>query len=287
MQQGELNLLALLKAPDYVRGDQLLSFGDNEEEAVKRAIKWAWLNRRVKMTQRLAAEHTGIKPPHFANILNGRKYLPPHKINAFEWIVGNRAVSMTIERFRKIREEDPGLDPARRSAIGSNGSSGSLEKDAKHPEKKKLLKVPYYVDGGRRHGEGHEKDRRRLAVYEAALKAAPAAGLEVGNGGIGFAFLPGDGLIGIDLDGMIDGDGEIRERAVRDHQGLRQLHRVLAVGQGRAHLRRRRERDQQVRTTSASRSSAAAVLHRHRQALQRHAGPRCARSRPCSPGCTR
>jgi hypothetical protein len=90
-----------------------------------------------------------------------------------------------------------------------------LEKDAKHPEKKKLLKVPYYVDGGRRVGaQGDEKDRRRLAVYDAALKSAPAAGLEVGNGGIGFAFLKGDGLIGIDLDNVTDGDGVIAEGAV-------------------------------------------------------------------------
>jgi hypothetical protein len=50
-----------------------------------------------------------------------------------------------------------------------------LEKDPKRPEKKKLLKVPYYVDGGRRYGEqGNERDRRRLAVHAAALKAAPA-----------------------------------------------------------------------------------------------------------------
>lgn len=90
-----------------------------------------------------------------------------------------------------------------------------LEKDPKRPEKKKLLKVPYYVDGGRRYGEqGSEKDRRRLAQHAAAIKAAPAPGLELGNGGIGLAFLPDDGLIGIDLDHAIDGDGVISDRAV-------------------------------------------------------------------------
>jgi hypothetical protein len=92
-----------------------------------------------------------------------------------------------------------------------------LEKDPKRPEKKKLLKVPYYVDNGRRYGDqGSDRDRRRLAVHEAALKAAPVPGLEVGNGGIGFAFLPGDGLIGIDLDNALEAnaDGEILPKAL-------------------------------------------------------------------------
>lgn len=118
--QGELNLLALLKAPALVREDVLRTFGDDEERAVKAALKWAWLNRRVKMTQRSAAEHIGVKAPHFANILNGRKYLPPHKLNAFEWIVGNRAVSLTIERFRELRATESALELAR-AIVGSAG----------------------------------------------------------------------------------------------------------------------------------------------------------------------
>lgn len=111
--QNELKLLGLLRGPDLVRADVLLSFGDNEELAVKAAIKWAWNNRRVKMDQRVAAAHTGIRAPHFSNILNGKKHLPPFKINSFEWAVGNRAVSLTIERFRKVREEESALHLAR------------------------------------------------------------------------------------------------------------------------------------------------------------------------------
>lgn len=103
----------LLKSPDLVRADVLSSFGDAEEHAVKAAIQWAWHNRRVKMDQRLAADHCGIRAPHFSNILNGKKHLPPYKINAFEWIVGNRAVSLTIERFRRMREEESALELAR------------------------------------------------------------------------------------------------------------------------------------------------------------------------------
>lgn len=116
--QTELNLLSLLKGPDLVRADVLRTFGDIEEQAVNFAIRWAWDHRRVKMTQRLAAEHIGIRPPHFSNILNRRKYLPPHKLNAFEWIVGNRAVSLTIERFRTVREEESALELARAIVAG-------------------------------------------------------------------------------------------------------------------------------------------------------------------------
>lgn len=78
----------------------------------------------------------------------------------------------------------------------------------------KLVKMPYYAGGSRRVGkQGDEKDRARLVGYDAALAVAPKAGTEVGCGGVGFAFLPGDGLIGIDLDAMIDPEtGEISER---------------------------------------------------------------------------
>jgi hypothetical protein len=122
--QGELNLLSLLKAPDPVRADILAAFGDVEERAVREAITWAWHHRRVRnMTQRSAAEHIGVKAPHFANILNGKKYLPPHKLNAFEWIVGNRALSMTLERFREIRAREAALELAT-AIVASGGGRG-------------------------------------------------------------------------------------------------------------------------------------------------------------------
>jgi hypothetical protein len=104
---SELPLLAILRAPDPIREDILRTFGDEEEAATEFAIRWAWDNRRVKsMTQATAAERIGVAASHFCNILAGKKYLPPHKINAYEQTVGNRAVSMTIERFRQIRERE-------------------------------------------------------------------------------------------------------------------------------------------------------------------------------------
>lgn len=77
---------------------------------------------------------------------------------------------------------------------------------------KKPRKVPYYTNGSRRTGaQGSDADRAALVDFDTAMAA-----LTAGKGkytGLGFAFLPGDGLIGIDLDGMIDGDaGEVSER---------------------------------------------------------------------------
>lgn len=73
--------------------------------------------------------------------------------------------------------------------------------EAHEDQGKKPRKMPYYVDGGRRVGkQGDDKDRQRLATFDEAVKAAPAAG----KGGIGFAFLPDDGLAGIDLDGALE-----------------------------------------------------------------------------------
>jgi hypothetical protein len=102
---AELPLLAALRAPDPIREDILRTFGDEEEGAVEFAIKWAWDHRRVQgLSQAVAARYLGIAPSHMCNILAAKKYLPPHKINLFEQLVGNRAVSMTIERFRQIHE---------------------------------------------------------------------------------------------------------------------------------------------------------------------------------------
>lgn len=65
---------------------------------------------------------------------------------------------------------------------------------------KKPRKVPYYVNGSRRFGkQGDAEDRAKLAAYDDAKAAA-----EYGFDGLGFAFLPGDGLIGIDIDSNAD-----------------------------------------------------------------------------------
>ncbi len=77
------------------------------------------------------------------------------------------------------------------------------------------LKVPYYVGGGRRAGDqGGDRDRQRLAtlpVIRAAFERKQ--GQPDAWSGIGFGFLPGDGLIGIDLDKQVDpATGEMSER---------------------------------------------------------------------------
>ena len=75
----------------------------------------------------------------------------------------------------------------------------------------KPRKVPYYANGARRTGQqGSDDDRARLVPFEHAYRAVDAGKFS----GLGFAFLPGDGLIGIDLDNVIDPEtGEVQERA--------------------------------------------------------------------------
>lgn len=79
-----------------------------------------------------------------------------------------------------------------------------------HSGEKKPRKIPYYTNGRRRTGEqGAPDDRAALVSYDAAIMAT----VDGDYPGVGFAFLPGDGLIGIDLDGMLDSEtGEINER---------------------------------------------------------------------------
>ena len=80
------------------------------------------------------------------------------------------------------------------------------------PGDKKPRKVPYYRNGRRRMGtQGSQEDRAALVLLDEVVRAwrdKPERW-----SGVGFAFLPGDGLIGIDLDGMIDpASGEISDR---------------------------------------------------------------------------
>jgi|GEM_PF-1262096 len=80
------------------------------------------------------------------------------------------------------------------------------------PGDKKPRKVPYYANGHRRTGtQGSEADRAALVDFETALAVMSKGGYA----GIGFAFLPADGLIGIDLDHMRDAEtGALSDRAL-------------------------------------------------------------------------
>ena len=73
-------------------------------------------------------------------------------------------------------------------------------------------KIPYYVLGGRRTGDqGSDKDRARLATLAVVRRAYERGGWT----GVGFAFLPDDGLVGIDIDGAIDAaSGEVASRCM-------------------------------------------------------------------------
>lgn len=81
------------------------------------------------------------------------------------------------------------------------------------PGAKKPAKMPYYASGKRRTGQqGSAADRAALVAFDDAVVAMTS----IKATGIGFAFLPGDGLIGIDLDKMVDLEtGELAPRAQR------------------------------------------------------------------------
>lgn len=105
---------------------------------------------------------------------------------------------------------------------------------AKFDGDKKPRKLPCYVNGNMRgwpHGrppkkdgkvtptpeqpnvdQGHELDRQHLVGFDGALSALRCGKWD----GVGFAFLPGDGLIGIDIDHAIDPEtGEVSDRCAQ------------------------------------------------------------------------
>ncbi len=70
----------------------------------------------------------------------------------------------------------------------------------------KPRKVPYWVDGTRRHGEqGGPVDRARLSTFFAAREAAARMGYD----GVGFAPLPDFGYTFLDFDNCVDVAGNM------------------------------------------------------------------------------
>lgn len=104
---NQLALLSEIKKPSQIDDAVVLSFGEDEDCAVKSAILYCWNHRRIqRMSQRRAAELCGMSASHFSNILNGDKYLPPQKINQFEWLTGSTCITQTLHRFAKVRERE-------------------------------------------------------------------------------------------------------------------------------------------------------------------------------------
>lgn len=70
----------------------------------------------------------------------------------------------------------------------------------------KPRKVPYYVNGTRRHGmQGSPQDRANLATFETARAAA----IKYGFDGVGLAMLPDWGITALDFDKCIDANGKL------------------------------------------------------------------------------
>lgn len=91
-------------------------------------------------------------------------------------------------------------------------------------------KIPYYVMGGRRTGgQGDDRDRQRLATLAVVRRAYERGGWS----GVGFAFLPDDGLIGIDIDGAIDpATGAVTERCAAIIKACASFTEVSPSGKG-------------------------------------------------------
>mgnify|MGYP003599390586 CR=1 FL=1 len=76
------------------------------------------------------------------------------------------------------------------------------------PNKAKPDKVPFYVTGAPRSGtQGTTTDRSQLATYHQALRSCKDGGFS----GVGFAILPGDGVVALDFDNCVK-DGTIDPR---------------------------------------------------------------------------
>lgn len=97
------------------------------------------------------------------------------------------------------------------------------------------LKVPYYAMGGRRTGDqGSDRDRMRLATMEVVRRAFERKqGHADAWSGVGFGFLPGDGLIGIDLDKMVDAStGAMSDRCSKIIQAFHTYTELSPSGTG-------------------------------------------------------
>ena len=80
-----------------------------------------------------------------------------------------------------------------------------LEPDANNPNGKPL-KVPYYADGGKRHGkQGGIEDRGRMTTFAAARDAAARRGFT----GVGLALMPEFGITALDFDNCVDAQGKL------------------------------------------------------------------------------
>ena len=98
------------------------------------------------------------------------------------------------------------------------------------PSPKKPLKVPHWTTGAQRGGtQGSDIDRSKLVTLPEARRCYAKGGYS----GIGFAFLPGDGLIGIDIDGAIDPEtGEVSERLMSIIQAVDSYTEKSVSGKG-------------------------------------------------------
>ena len=92
-----LPMLTRIDGPSMVKPDDIAHLA-----SYRAVVRWAWANRkRRNMTLRLLAEELGSYPSHITDYVNGddapsRKSLPAEKLAAFDFAVGNTAVSQWL-----------------------------------------------------------------------------------------------------------------------------------------------------------------------------------------------
>lgn len=92
-----LPMLTRIDGPAMVQPHEL-----DQLHSYRQAVRWAWMQRkRSQMTMRALAEELGSYPSHITDFLNAddapsRKSLPAEKVAAFDYAVGNTAVSQWL-----------------------------------------------------------------------------------------------------------------------------------------------------------------------------------------------
>lgn len=96
----------MVKAPVWLPVEQIKSI-----KSYREAVRLCWIHRRSQgMTKRTLAELADLYAPHVTDYLSeleGKRNLPADKIDAFETICGNRAISQweAMQRGFSIMEE--------------------------------------------------------------------------------------------------------------------------------------------------------------------------------------
>jgi hypothetical protein len=103
MKTSNFGMQLVLPMLTRIDGPSMVKPGDVEQlDTFRQAVRFAWMQRKRRcMTMRLLAEELGSYPSHVTDYLNAddapaRKSLPAQMVAAFDYAVGNTAVSQWL-----------------------------------------------------------------------------------------------------------------------------------------------------------------------------------------------